>query len=45
MPEFPKQKVQILKKKSLEHNVNEFNGEINTLKTELRGLHSQQKEF
>ena len=45
MPEFPKQKVQILKKKSLEHTINEFNAEINTYKTELRGLHSLQKEF
>lgn len=45
MPEFPKQKVQILKKKSLEHSANEFSAEINSLKSELRGINSIQKDF
>lgn len=45
MPDFPKQKVQILKKKSLEHSANEFVAEINQLKSELRALNTLQKDF
>jgi hypothetical protein len=38
MPEFPKTKVQILKKKNLEASIGEFNKEITKLKLDLKDI-------
>jgi hypothetical protein len=44
MPEFPKTKVQILKKKNLEANMNEFNKEISKLKQDLKDINQMMKD-
>lgn len=45
MPEFPKNKAQILKKKNLELTSAEFNQDINKLKCELRELNAVNRDF
>ena len=44
MPEFPKTKVQILKKKNLEANMGEFIKEITNLKQDLKEFHTNFKD-
>ena len=44
MPEFPKTKVQILKKKNLEANMGEFIKEITKLKQDLKEFHTNFKD-
>jgi hypothetical protein len=45
MPEFPKQKVQILKKKNFELSINDYNTQINALKVELRELNAINRNY
>ncbi len=44
MPEFPKTKVQILKKKNLEASIGEFNKEIAKLKLDLKDINQMLKD-
>ena len=44
LPEFPKTKVQILKKKNLEANIGEFNKEISKLKLDLKEIQTTYKD-
>ncbi len=44
MPEFPKTKVQILKKKNLEATIGEFNKEIAKLKLDLKDINQMIKD-
>jgi hypothetical protein len=45
MPEFPKQKAQILKKKNFELGISDFNQQINLLKAELRELNALTRNY
>jgi hypothetical protein len=45
MPEFPKQKAQILKKKNHELTISDYNQQINTLKAELRELNALNRNY
>ena len=45
MPEFPKQKAQILKKKNYELSISDYNQQINILKAELRELNALSRNY
>jgi hypothetical protein len=45
LPEFPKQKAQILKKKNFELSIQDFNAQINALKGELRELNAINRDY
>ncbi len=45
MPEFPKMKVQILKKKELEIQISDLTKHINGYKAELRELNAHTRDY
>jgi hypothetical protein len=45
LPEFPKTKLQIIKKKNVELDISNYNQEINKLKVELRELNALNRDY